>query len=321
MEKVLVTGANGFIGSHLVEALLKNGYQVRALVRKSADLKWLAGLPCEIVYGAISEINTLFPAVENVDFICHTAGATKAKTIEEFALINYGGTQNLLNACLKKNINLKRFVLFSSLAAVGPSDNSQSITEEKACYPISNYGTTKQQAESAVLEFKDKIPSVILRLSAIYGPRDKEILFYFKLLKKGVRPIFGETFSLCYVKDAVNAVILSLERDISSGSIYNIADAKCYTYDDVAIIAEQILNKKTLRIKVPKAILLAYATILHKISQGKSIINPDKIKELTSKCWVCDYKKASNELGFTAKYSLEDGLRETIEWYQGQGWL
>ena len=142
MEKVLVTGANGFIGSHLVEGLLHKGYRVRALVRRTADLKWLAGLPIELVYGAISDIKTLYIAVEDVDFVCHTAGATKANTIEDFALINYGGTQNLLTACLQKNPGLKRFVLYSTLAATGPSESNQTITEEKACYPVSNYGTT-----------------------------------------------------------------------------------------------------------------------------------------------------------------------------------
>lgn len=320
MGKVLVTGANGFIGSHLVEGLLLKGYQVRALVRRTSNLKWLAGLPVELVYGTLNEMNTLLPVVESVDFICHTAGATKAKTVEEFALINYGGTENLLNACLRKNPLLKRFVLFSSLAAVGPSEDSQTITEYKACYPVSNYGITKQQAESAVLELKDKIPSVILRLSAVYGPRDKETLAYFKFLKKGIRPIFGGTFSICYVKDVVRAAILALEKNGVSGTIYNISSAGCYTFDELSALAVRILDKKTVRIKLPTFVLILYASIVQKFSPS-TILSPDKMKELTQKCWVCDIKKAQDELGFVTQYSLEDGLRETIEWYQGQGWL
>lgn len=320
MGKVLVTGANGFIGSHLVEGLLQKGYEVRALVRRTADLKWLVGLPIEIRYGAITELNTLLPAVENIDYICHTAGATKARTIEDFALINYGGTENLLNACLKKNPYLKRFMLFSSLAAVGPSDNQAPMSEQKLCYPISNYGTSKQQAESAVLALKDKIPCVILRLSAIYGPRDKETLVYFKYLNKGIRPVFGGSFSICYVKDVVNACLLGLEKEIVSGTIYNIASPRCYTFDELAQVAESILSKKTLRIRIPTFILMIYASIIQKFSQD-SILSPDKIKELTQKCWVCDIKKAQTELSFTAQYDIEDGLRETISWYKNQGWL
>ena len=320
MAKVLVTGANGFIGSHLVEGLLAKGYQVRALVRRTADLKWLVGLPIEIMYGAISELNTLLPAVENVDFICHTAGATKAKTVEDFTLVNYGGTQNLLTACLQKNTNLKRFVLFSTLAVAGPTETDQMITEEKACFPVSNYGTAKLQTESLVLELKDKIPSVILRLSAIYGPRDKETLVYFKFLKKGIRPILGGTFSICYVKDVVNASVLALEKNIASGTIYNISSPGCYTFDELAVIAARFMNKKTIRVKLPVFILILYASLIKKFSPGP-ILSPDKIKELTQKCWVCDVKKAQHELGFITRYSLEDGLRETIEWYQRQGWL
>lgn len=320
MEKVLVTGANGFIGSHLVEGLLHKGYQVRALVRRTADLKWLAGLPIELMYGTISELNTLLPAVENVDFICHTAGATKANTMTDFALVNYGGTQNLLTACLHKNPNLKRFVLYSTLAVTGPSESNQSITEEKACFPVSNYGTTKLQAESAVLELKDKIPSVILRLGAVYGPRDKETLAYFKFLKKGIRPIFGGTFSICYVKDVINAGILTLQKSVKSGTIYNISSPGCYTFDELSAIAVQFMNKKTIRIKLPTFILMLYAATVKKFSPG-SMLSPDKMRELTQKCWVCDTKKAQDELGFITNYSLEDGLRETIEWYQRQGWL
>ncbi len=320
MERVLVTGANGFIGSHLVEGLLHKGYQVRALVRRTADLKWLAGLPIELVYGAITDINTLYPVVENIDFVCHTAGATKAKTFADFALVNYGGTENLLNACLRKNPNLKRFVLYSTLAAAGPSESDQSISEDKACFPVSNYGTTKLQAESAVLEMKDKVPSAILRLSAVYGPRDKETLTYFKFLKKGIRPVFGGNFSVCYVKDVVNAGILTLQKNIKSGTIYNISSPGCYTYDELSKIAVQFMNKKTVKIKLPKPILMLYASIVKRFSQD-SILGPDKMRELTQKCWVCDIKKAQDELGFITSYSLEDGLRETIEWYERQGWL
>ncbi|MCX8014985.1 MAG: NAD-dependent epimerase/dehydratase family protein, partial [candidate division WOR-3 bacterium] len=116
MGRVLVTGANGFIGSHLVEALLENGYQVRALVRRTSNLNWLAGLPIEFAYGTVTDINSLLPAIDNIDFICHTAGITKAKDADEYALVNYGGTENLLKACLMKKSNLKRFVHISSLS-------------------------------------------------------------------------------------------------------------------------------------------------------------------------------------------------------------
>lgn len=321
MGKVLVTGANGFIGSHLVEALLNEGYQVRALVRKTSNLNWLAGLPIEFVYGSITDFDTLLPAVTDVNFICHTAGITKAKNPDEYGLVNYGGTENLLKACVIKNPQLKRFVHISSLAAVGPAENSQIITEEKSCFPISNYGTSKLQAESAVLAYKDKLPVVIVRLSAIYGPRDKETLTYFQFLKKGIRPIWGGSFSLCYVKDAVRAIVLCLQKEVASGSIYYIADPQCYTYDAIAEIAESLLNKKTVRIKIPNIVLLTYIQILNKLAKNKSVISSDRINDLTAKCWACDCQKAEKELGFTTKYSLRDGLWETIQWYQNQGWL
>lgn len=321
MAKVLVTGANGFIGSHLVERLLEKGYAVRALVRKTANLQWIKNLPIELFYGAICDYETLPAAIIGVDYIMHTAGATKGFSEKAYAEVNVEGTMNLVKACLDYNPGLKRFIFFSTLAVSGPSEKKSPKSEIMTCSPVSIYGKTKLHAERVIIELKDNIPSVILRLSACYGPRDNETLSYFKFLKNGVRPIFGGTFSICYVKDAINAALLCLEKNIESGTIYNISDGKCYSIDDLAVVAENIMGKKTLRVKVPKTLLKSYASIVHIFSSGSSVIGPDKIKELTQKYWVCDIEKIRKELGFIPKYSLEQGLKETIDWYKEHKYL
>ncbi|MEO0091321.1 MAG: NAD(P)-dependent oxidoreductase [candidate division WOR-3 bacterium] len=321
MAGVLVTGANGFIGSHIVEGLLQKKYQVRVLVRKTANLQWIKDLPIEIFYGAISNYEDLPPAVTDVDFIIHCAGATKGKTEKDYMTANVIGTQNLLKACLNYNQTLKRFIFISTISASGPSPNNLPITETKICTPVSIYGKTKLQAESIVLEMKDKIPSVILRLSAIYGPRDKETLAYFKFLKIGISPIFGGLVSMCYVKDVVSAIILCLEREIPSGTIYHISDGKCYNILEIAKTAEAILDKKTLKIKIPVVILKLYANVVNFFSPGTSVLGPDKIKELIQECWVCDINKIKNEIGFMPQYNLEQGLKETLQWYKEHHWL
>jgi len=321
MAKVLVTGANGFVGSHLTEKLIEKGHKVRALVRKTANLQWIKDLPIEISYGAICDYDTLPAAVDGIDYIMHVAGATKGKTEKDYEYVNVDGTKNLLKACLEKNPNLKRFVFFSTLAVTGSSDKDTKLSENTVCIPVSIYGKTKLQAELTVLEAKDKIPSIILRLCAIFGPRDTETLAYFKFLKAGIRPTWDGTVSSCYIKDAVSAAILCLEKNIESGTIYHISDGKCYTIDDIATIAEQVIGNKTLRVKLPTPIMSLYGKIVHTFSDGNTVLGPDKIKELTQSCWVCDITKAQRELGFVPRYTLEQGLKETITWYKEQKWL
>uniref|UniRef100_A0A7C6A9F4 NAD-dependent epimerase/dehydratase family protein n=1 Tax=candidate division WOR-3 bacterium TaxID=2052148 RepID=A0A7C6A9F4_UNCW3 len=319
--KVLVTGANGFIGSHLVEGLLARGYPVRGLVRKTSNLEYLTGLSLELCYGELTDRQSLYPAVKDIDYIFHTAGATKAKNKEDYAKINEKGTENLLSVCLEQNPNLLRLVYFSSLAAAGPADDEKPLSETNECRPVSLYGETKLKAEQLVIEYSQKFPTVILRLPTVYGPRDREALTYFKLLKKGIRPILGDYFSVIFIKDVVTAAILCLEKDIKSGEIFFVSDGNCYSFDEMAEIAERLIGVKTFRFRVPKPMLRIYAFFLTKFAKGQSIINPDKIKELTQRCWTCNINKIRDELGFSPQFGLAEGLKLTIGWYKERRWL
>lgn len=321
MANVLVTGANGFVGSHVVEALLARGYRVRASVRKSANLQWLSKLPIEIRYGVLAEAETLQGIADDIDYVMHIAAATKAGSEKEFYQANVASTINLMNACISSKSKIKRFVFFSTLAVTGGAEKQSCLTETHQCKPISRYAQSKFETEIAVLREKQLLPIVILRISAIYGPRDTESLAYFKFLKQGIRPIFGKTSSLCYIQDVVQSAILAMEKEVPSGSIYHISDGKSYTLDDVAKIAEKLLNKKTLRLRLPIPVLSLYAHIMHRINPNATVLSKDKVDELVQDCWVCDIQKAVNELGFKPAYTLEQGLEETIKWYQVQKWL
>jgi dihydroflavonol-4-reductase len=317
----LVTGANGFIGSHLVEELLSRNYQVRGLIRKTSNLEWLKDLPVELHYGEVTDRQSLYPVVKDIDFIFHIAGATKARNKEQFENINYHGTKNLLEVCLDTNPNLKRFVYFSSLAAAGPSTDTRPKNERDECLPVSLYGEAKLMAEKLVNEFGKRLPTVILRLPAVYGPRDREGLTYFQMLKKGFRPVFGNIFSTIYIKDVIEASILCIEKDIKSGEIYCVSDGNCYTLDDLADIAEKLIGVKTFRFRVPKPIMNFYAFLINLFSRSQTIINQDKIKELTQSGWTCNINKIRTELGFVPKFNLVEGLKLTIGWYKERSWL
>lgn len=321
MANVLVTGANGFVGSHVVEKLLSDGHQVRALVRKSANLQWLKDFPIEIRYGLLSVANSVKDICEDIDYVMHIAAATKGESEKDFYDANVVSTQNLVNACLAPNIKIKRFVLFSTLAVTGGTQKQECLTESCKCRPLTIYGKTKLEAENIVLDKKNVLPSVILRISAVYGPRDTESLAYFKFLKKGIRPIFGSNSSLCYVQDVVQAAILAMLGDISSGSFYHISDGNSYTLDDIARITEKILARKTIRIRIPIPFLSLYAEIVHHLNPRATVLSKDKIKELIQECWVCSIEKARHELGYNPMYTLEQGMQETIQWYQEHGWI
>jgi nucleoside-diphosphate-sugar epimerase len=326
-SKALVTGANGFVGSHLVEGLLSKGYHVICLVRKTSNLRWLSGLNVEYVYADISEKESLKNVLKNVGFVFHVAGLTKAKTEEEYFKANYQGTKNLIEACIEDNPQIKRFVYISSQAAVGPGKDDQPLDETAPCNPVTDYGKSKLEGEKIVLEFSLKLPVTIIRPPAVYGPRDSDILSFFKVANKGFKTLFGKGesyLSLCYIEDLVDGIILAAESPKATGQIYFIADDQIYSWREAFRIVAKALNKKTITLKIPKVFLYTIAFVSENIARllGKpTVINVQKVREITQKYWLCDVSKAKRELGFSPKYPLEEGAKKTVKWYKEKGWL
>ena len=325
--RVLVTGANGFVGSHLVEGLLDKGYQVRCLVRKTSNLKWLSGLKVEYAYGDISEKDSLKEAVRNVDIIIHSAGLTKAKTREEYFKANAEGTRNLMETCLKENPKLQRFVYISSQAATGPGEDEQPKDEAAPCRPVSYYGESKLEGEKIVTGYSSKFPVTIIRPPAVYGPRDTDMLGFFKVVKNGFRISFGKGesyISLVYVKDLVDGILLAAENTKAIGQTYFIADDRVYSWREAFHIIAGALNKKTVPLRIPKSIVFLLAFFSENFYRliGKTpAFNTQKAKEITQRYWGLNVSKAKSELGFIPKFTLERGAAETVRWYKENGWL
>jgi len=162
--------------------------QIRCLLRKTSDVKWLKGLPIEFVQGACNDKTSLGEAVKGVDWVFHLAGVTKAIKEETYFEVNGLGTENLILACLEHNPLLQKFVYISSQAAAGPSRNGNRKKESDPCEPVSIYGRSKRMGEEGVLAHAHELPVLILRPSAVYGPRDKDIFAFFKCLSRRIKP-------------------------------------------------------------------------------------------------------------------------------------
>lgn len=326
MSKAFVTGSTGFIGSHLVEALLRKQYKIKCLVRKSANLKWIAELPVEIVHGDLFNKDLLLNAVKDVDYIFHIAGVTASLTKEGYFAGNVEATRNLLEAG-SHNKNLKRFVFAGSLTAMGPAVNNIPPDENSPCNPITTYGKSKLEAEKEVLKFKDKIPITVLRLPAVYGPRDKATLDFFKAVSKGFIPLVGfknKYISILYVSDVVDGLISAAENDKAVGEVFLLGSEKFYTWEEIGKAIENNTNHRTIKIRVPEFLVVLAALInnlLDIFREKPSVFNFEKSKDMIASAWIANIEKAKNHLSFKQKVDLEEGIRKTYEWYKKEGWI
>lgn len=325
--KALVTGATGFIGSHLVEALLQRGVQVRCLLRKTSDLKWLKDLPIERTLGDCIDKISLAEAVKGVDQVFHLAGITKAVKEKTYFEINAFGTENLICACLENNPRLQKFVYLSSQAAAGPCRNGNKKKESDLCQPVSPYGQSKRLGEELAIAHAQELPLLILRPCAVYGPRERDIYPFFKLLSKRIKPCLsgeGRHISLCYVDDIVQAVLLAAQSEEPSGEIFFLSDGQDYRLEEVGDIMAQAMGVNAIGVRVPGWVIngmASFSEFFFKLSGKPPLLNKGKVEEILQKNWVCDITKAKRALGFQPNISLLEGAKLTFEWYKKEKWL
>ena len=325
--KALVTGGTGFIGSHLVEALLQRGADVRCLLRRSSDLRWIKSLPVEYAWGDCRDKASLKDAVRGVDLVVHSAGVTKAVNEETFFQVNGRGTENLVQACLENAPRLQRFVYLSSQAAAGPTKCGNRKKETDPCEPVSAYGRSKRMGEELALAQADRLPLLILRPSAVYGPRDRDIYFFFKCLSKRVNPCLcgsDQHISLCHVQDLVRAVLLASEDRALQGEIFFVSDGRDYAFEEIGNTFAQALEINAFRLPVPKWVLSGAASFsegLSRLSRRPALISKGKVEEMAQKNWVCDITKVKSVLGFEPSIPLMRGARLTVDWYRNENWL
>lgn len=324
-RKILITGANGFVGFHLIEAATKQEFEVFAGIRSNSDVSHLKEVNVtfvELDYSNVANLTAHFEK-QRYDYIIHAAGATKAATLNEYNSANAFSTNNLCKAL--KMVPPKKFVFISSLAALGPARYGKEFKLDPRApgAPVTSYGKSKLHAEQMLMQHQN-IPWMIIRPTAVYGPREKDLLVMIKTINKGIETYIGrkpQLFSFVYVKDLADVVIKACLSELKH-EVYNISDGDVYEKYDFSEMTKSILNKKTIKLHVPVVVVKMIAGILETFSRNKTpLLNKEKIAELTASNWNCNIERAEKHLGYSPQYNLREGLMETISWYKENKWI
>lgn len=325
--KVLITGATGFLGSHVAEELLRRGHTVRALVRRSSKVELLTKLGVELAYANLEKGEGLDDALAGVDAVVHSAGLVKARSPEEFYEVNVQGTINLLQAAQNKTEPLARFLYISSLAAHGFSDTKTPRGTYDEPRPVTNYGRSKLQGEQATVTAKDTLSVAVLRPPAIYGPRDTEMFAFFQMISKRVMSFLGNAdhqFSLIYVEDCARAAADILESSVPSGRIYFVEDGAAHSQREFADAVSNALGVKPLKLTVPMAVIggaAVFSELYGKVAGKAMMLTRDKINELGHPYLVCQSDDIRRDLGWAPRVPLADGVRTAAKWYRDNNWI
>ena len=325
--KALVTGGTGFIGSHLIEKLCSDNNSVRCISKDYLNSDQLEKLNIEFIKGDLLNGSVSEDLFFDIDVVFHVAGITHAKTRKEFYDGNYLATKKLIECCINAKSKIKRFVYMSSLTAVGPSIDGSEVDETTPYHPVSDYGMSKMMAEYEILKYRNKIPISIVRPSAVYGPRERDMYMYMKSIKNGVQLLIGfnkKYLNLIYVDDLVDGIITAAEHNNAEDQIYFLGSQTSYPNEEIGKAIAEILNRHPLNIHLPHCMVFGICGIeelIGKICNKQMYLNTQKARELIQNRWACSIEKAKSQLGFNPHISLYEGFLKTFTWYKKMGWL
>jgi nucleoside-diphosphate-sugar epimerase len=325
MPAAFVTGGTGFVGWHVANALAQEGWTVRALARGGPDRRsGLEDLPIEIRTGDLSSVEALERELTGCEAIVHTAGLVKARTLADYRAVNVAGTERLLAAAKKASPGAV-FVYVSSQAAAGPARDGRPVGEGDAPQPVSWYGISKREGEEAVA--RDWIgPWIVLRPAVLYGPRDRGLLTYFRMVERGLVPVPAarSRVQLGTVEEAALAIARAAGRPDLSRRIGFLCDPRPVSVRELATRVAAAAGRGARLVEIPDAAVRlagALETLRERVTGESRPFNADKARELLAGDWLCDPAPMRRGLDLPEPIPLDEGLRKTWEWYRANGWL
>lgn len=325
---VLVTGASGFVGHHVVEALDRAGAKVHPLVRKSSSVKGLEKWSGDLRVADLRQPAELGPAVKGMDVVIHLAGLTRARNGEAFDRVNGEGVAHLARACLEEAPDLRRFVLISSAAAAGPSGRGPAVVEDRPPAPVTPYGRSKLLGERRLVEtLGDRLPWTIVRPPIVYGPWERDLFTVFRLCRRGLVPLLKggrPRYSVVYAPDLARGIVELMTHPGAVGETFFLAEAEAYTYRDLVLHVGRAVGRvpRMPGLPVPLAYAAAAAGSLAGLLRGRPpLVTLNRLPEMLAEGWVVDASKARRLVGETCVTPFPEGARLTARWYVEEGWL
>jgi len=291
-----------------------------------SELSWLSGLPVVVRHADLTDRFALEPLVAHADYVVHVAGITKAVRDRDFMTGNVETTRAILKA-VGSSRSLRKFCLISSLSAAGPSPTPEPIDESAPPRPITPYGESKLEAERVCHALSGEIPIAIIRPPAVYGPRDRDIFHLFRWVSFGVYPHTGprdKELSVVHARDLARAIYQVTVNEGSSGETYFVADEKPYRLEAVADLVASVMGKRAAHLRIPRWVAASISAVSQLVVHPlgiPAVLSFDKVKDLYELRWTCNAGKIRRQVGYRSEFSLEEGVRDTIDWYRKNKWL
>ncbi len=316
--RALITGATGFIGSHLVDHLRGEGWDLTCWCRPESRTDRLEGQGVRLVRGNLDELDRLTRAAAGQDYIFHLAARIHSASREVYERSNHVFTRNLVQAALEAGSELKRFVYVSSIAAAGPSEPGKTKTEEQDSSPRTEYGRTKLRGEEAVKEAGADLPYTIIRPPNVYGPGQKETELLMRLIRRRVVPVLRSSdpaTTLVYVEDLNRGTVQAALAPEGLRETFYLTDGKTYSWRQVLFTFRDIVLKRPVFVPVPETAIVLAARLtdgLKRMRLVRSYFGRRAWRSMTEIPWLFSCEKARSRLGYRPEYSLERGLRKTL---------
>lgn len=321
-----MTGGTGFVGTHLVRALLSRGDEVTCLVRspeRTRDLGWTG---VRLIQGDLTSAQALRQGCNGADIVYHVAGRISARNLGEFLAVNRDGTARVLEAAGASPTPPRRFVHVSSLAVGGPTRPGEPIDESRAPQPVTGYGQSKLAAETLVRD--SGVPWTIVRPPVVYGERDRETLRIFRLARAGWGPVMGDgaqELSVVYAGDLASALVSAGTATATVGRVYYAAHPVPTTSADlVRAVGVAVRGQPPRIVRLPAALArVALWTVgsLASLAGRATVLSADKANEFLAPAWTCRSDALTQDSGWRATTDLAAGLTRTAAWYRAEGWL